>query len=79
MSIDRLAFKDDHPLANSTTIGEVRPATAGNNREEVVTVFDVAKEIEMALKQLEVKTAENDKRFEKSYKLFEDKLSRLGQ
>lgn len=79
MSTDRLAFKDDHPLANSTTIDEVRPATADDNREEVVTVFDVANEIEMTLKQLEAKTVANDKQFEQTLKLFEEKLSRMNR
>lgn len=79
MSTDRLAFKDDHPLANPTTIDDVRPATADDSREEVVTVFDVANEIEMTLKQLEAKTVANDKQFEQTLKLFEEKLSRMNR
>lgn len=79
MATDKLNPKGDSPLANSTTIGEVCTPTAGTEREEMVTVFDVANEIEMALKQLETKTIENDKQFEKSFKLLEETLSRIDQ
>lgn len=81
MNTDNLTIRDDFPLANSTTttIAEARPATAGDCDQDVMTIFDVTNEIELALKELQNKVQENEKQFESTLKVLEEKVSSLKE
>lgn len=77
MDVDKLAIKDDQPLANSTTT--VREVRSENRDEGATTIFDVTNRIELALKELETKVDENEKQFERSLAALEDKISRCSE
>ncbi|QLL34744.1 hypothetical protein HG536_0H01190 [Torulaspora globosa] len=77
MDTDKLAIKDDQPLANSAT--NAKGARSENRDEGVVTIFDVTNKIEWALKQLETKVEENEKQFERSLNALEDQISRWNE
>lgn len=65
-------------LSTSTTSrADPERSEAKTNEENVVTVFDLASEIEQSLKDVIGQVEDNDKQFQKSFKSIQEKLKKL--
>lgn len=79
--------RKDKPKKNNMSTPELSTSTtsrtdperseAKTNEENVVTVFDLASEIEQSLKDVIGQVEDNDKQFQKSFKSIQEKLKKL--
>ncbi|EDO18021.1 hypothetical protein Kpol_1045p5 [Vanderwaltozyma polyspora DSM 70294] len=75
MSVENTGtFIEEKPL---TTPGNDENANDSTSEEKVLTVFDVATEIETSLKELQDKLVENNEHFNKTVMAMEKKLSQM--
>ncbi|CAI2031279.1 hypothetical protein SEUBUCD646_0H03340 [Saccharomyces eubayanus] len=76
MSTEKLETSEEPqaPLANTSETNLVK-----EDSENVVTVFDLASEIEKSLKDVQRQMKENDDEFSRSIQAIEERLNRLSQ
>ncbi|EJS41616.1 YOR304C-A [Saccharomyces arboricola H-6] len=76
MSTEKLETSEElqAPLTNTYGIDSVK-----EDPENVVTVFDLANEIEKSLKDVQRQMKENDDEFSRSIQAIEDRLNKLSQ
>lgn len=77
MTTDNLHTKEDNlPLANSTQIKEIT-VEKSDESENIITVFDLANEIEKSLAHLGNTVKKSDEQFQKSIDVLEKKINRM--
>lgn len=76
MSTERLETSEEPqaPLANMSETNSIK-----EDSESIVTVFDLASEIEKSLKDVQRQMKENDDEFSRSIQAIEDKLDKLSR
>ena len=76
MSTEKLETSEEPqaPLANTSETNSIK-----KDSENVVTVFDLANEIEKSLKDVQKQMKENDEQFSRSIQAIENKLEKLSQ
>ena len=62
------------PLANTSETNSIK-----GDAENIVTVFDLANEIEKSLKDVQRQMKENDDEFSRSIQAIEDKLNKMSR
>lgn len=77
MTTDNLDTKEDNlPLANSTQIKEIT-VEKSDESENIITVFDLANEIEKSLTHLGNTMKKSDEQFQKSIDVLEKKINQM--
>lgn len=76
MSTEKLEASEEPqaPLANTSETNSIKGDT-----ENIVTVFDLANEIEKSLKDVQRQMKENDDEFSRSIQAIEDKLNKMSR
>ena len=76
MSTEKLEASEEPqaPLANTSETNSIK-----GDAENIVTVFDLANEIEKSLKDVQRQMKENDDEFSRSIQAIEDKLNKMSR